>query len=340
MHEKDLLLSSYDYDLPKNLIADYPLIPKEKAKLLVYERAKNKITHSTFAYLSEFLPDCAIFFNDTKVIKARIFGHKENGALCELFLHQNSAKFEFLVQIKGRVKKGDILYFEKDLKAHITELLEGGFRKVYFTQNKLLLDEQKVFALFDLIGHIPLPPYIKRKDEKSDEEDYQSIFAKNLGAIAAPTASLHFSKESIQNLALKHKIQTITLHIGAGTFKSVECENLRDFRMHAEFFNISDESAKIINSQENILGIGTTVTRTIEYFVRTGKKSGYCDLFLNPFNKPLRQNFLLTNFHLPKSTLIMLVSAFIGREKTLELYEKAIKEKYRFYSYGDAMLIL
>lgn len=340
MMHKDLKLHNYDYHLPKELIAAYPMTPKEDAKLLIYERKKDKITHTYFGKLPEFLPPCAIFFNDTKVIKARIFGTKTSGAKIELFLHQAYTEFEFLVQIKGRVKAGEILSFEKNLQAEILELLKDGRRKVRFKQNHTFLDSTKLYELLNLIGHIPLPPYIKRKDELSDESDYQSIFAKNLGAVAAPTASLHFSQEMLNLLKQKHEIYYLTLHIGAGTFKNVECENLKEHIMHTESFFIDDKAAKLIKSKTPILGVGTTTTRSIEYFFRTGIQSGTCDLFLHPFNKPLRQNYLLTNFHLPKSTLIMLVSSFIGREKTLELYKIAIEKRYRFYSYGDAMLIL
>ncbi len=339
MH-KDLELQSYDYFLPKELIATYPTLPKENARLLVYDRKNDKITHTFFGNLLEFLPNCAIFFNDTKVIKARIFGTKTSGAKVELFLHQAFKEFEFLAQIKGRVKVGEILHFEKGLEAEILELLEDGRRRVCFRQNGIFLDKIKLYELLSLIGHIPLPPYIKRADEKSDEEAYQSIFAKNLGAVAAPTASLHFSQNMLKLLKAKHEIYYITLHIGAGTFKNVEYENLKEHKMHSETFHISDEAAKVIESKTPILGVGTTTTRSIEYFFRTGIQSGECDLFLHPFNKPLRQDYLLTNFHLPKSTLIMLVCAFIGREKTLELYEIATKKGYKFYSYGDAMLIL
>ncbi|EAK1359149.1 tRNA preQ1(34) S-adenosylmethionine ribosyltransferase-isomerase QueA [Campylobacter coli] len=340
---KDLLLSSYDYTLPNELIATYPVHPKEDAKLLVFERKNNQISHTTFKNLQNFLPDCALFFNDTKVIKARIYGNKSSGGKIELFLHQpclSSQDSLFLVQIKGRVKKDEILSFEQNLKAQVVELLDDGLRKVQFFQNNEVLNTFKLYELLDTIGHVPLPPYIKRSDEKSDLEDYQSIFAKNLGAVAAPTASLHFSENMLENLKKRHEIYHLTLHVGAGTFKSVECENLENHKMHSEFFDIPKKACEVIDSQKKILGIGTTVTRTIEYYTRTKQSQGFCDLFLHPHNPPLRQDYLLTNFHLPKSTLIMLVSAFIGRQNCLKLYDIAIKEKYRFYSYGDAMLIL
>ncbi|EAJ9889278.1 tRNA preQ1(34) S-adenosylmethionine ribosyltransferase-isomerase QueA [Campylobacter coli] len=340
---KDLLLSSYDYTLPNELIATYPVHPKEDAKLLVFERKNNQISHTTFKNLQDFLPDCALFFNDTKVIKARIYGNKSSGGKIELFLHQpclDSQDSLFLAQIKGRVKKDEILSFEQNLKAKVIELLDDGLRKVQFFQNDEVLNTFKLYELLDTIGHIPLPPYIKRSDEKSDLEDYQSIFAKNLGAVAAPTASLHFSENMLENLKKRHEIYHLTLHVGAGTFKSVECENLENHKIHSEFFDIPKKACEVIDSQKKILGVGTTVTRTIEYYARTKQNQGFCDLFLHPHNPPLRQDYLLTNFHLPKSTLIMLVSAFIGRQNCLKLYDIAIKEKYRFYSYGDAMLIL
>ncbi|EAH6860155.1 tRNA preQ1(34) S-adenosylmethionine ribosyltransferase-isomerase QueA [Campylobacter coli] len=340
---KDLLLSSYDYTLPNELIATYPVHPKEDAKLLVFERKNNQISHTTFKNLQDFLPDCALFFNDTKVIKARIYGNKSSGGKIELFLHQpclDSQDSLFLAQIKGRVKKDEILSFEQNLKAKVIELLDDGLRKVQFFQNDEVLNTFKLYELLDTIGHVPLPPYIKRSDEKSDLEDYQSIFAKNLGAVAAPTASLHFSENMLENLKKRHEIYHLTLHVGAGTFKSVECENLENHKMHSEFFDIPKKACEVIDSQKKILGVGTTVTRTIEYYARTKQNQGFCDLFLHPHNPPLRQEYLLTNFHLPKSTLIMLVSAFIGRQNCLKLYDIAIKEKYRFYSYGDAMLIL
>ncbi|EIA92251.1 tRNA preQ1(34) S-adenosylmethionine ribosyltransferase-isomerase QueA [Campylobacter coli] len=340
---KDLLLSSYDYTLPNELIATYPVHPKEDAKLLVFERKNNQISHTTFKNLQDFLPDCALFFNDTKVIKARIYGNKSSGGKIELFLHQpclDSQDSLFLAQIKGRVKKDEILSFEQNLKVKVIELLDDGLRKVQFFQNDEVLNTFKLYELLDTIGHIPLPPYIKRSDEKSDLEDYQSIFAKNLGAVAAPTASLHFSENMLENLKKRHEIYHLTLHVGAGTFKSVECENLENHKMHSEFFDIPKKACEAIDSQKKILGVGTTVTRTIEYYARTKQNQGFCDLFLHPHNPPLRQDYLLTNFHLPKSTLIILVSAFIGRQNCLKLYDIAIKEKYRFYSYGDAMLIL
>jgi S-adenosylmethionine:tRNA ribosyltransferase-isomerase len=182
---------------------------------------------------------------------------------------------------------------------------------------------------------------MNREDEKEDEKDYQTLFAKNYGAVAAPTASLHFTDELLAKLNDKHNINYLTLHVGAGTFKPVDAEDILNHPMHSEYFEISRESLEALKQKDNkILAVGTTVTRTIEYYARTNKIQGECDLFLNPANKPIKVNHLLTNFHLPKSTLIMLIASFVGLEKTLEIYETAVKEKYRFFSYGDGMLII
>ncbi|RKO65100.1 tRNA preQ1(34) S-adenosylmethionine ribosyltransferase-isomerase QueA [Campylobacter sp. P255] len=340
MNDKDLLLSSYDYNLPSELIANFPILPKENAKLLVYERYKDQITHLHFKDLAQILPPCEIIFNDTKVIKARIYGNKESGSKIELFINHPLKEDNFLVQIRGKVKEGQILYFENKLQAKIKKLHQDGTREVEFYNEQKTLTHHEVFKILENIGHVPLPPYIKRADEAQDNINYQSIFAKNQGAVAAPTASLHFDEAMINELKKSHSIHTITLHVGAGTFKGVECEDIREHKMHSEFFCISDATRALIDSSKKILGVGTTVTRCIEYYYQNKIQEGYCDLFLHPQNTPQRLDYLLTNFHLPKSTLIMLVASFIGREKTLELYHEAIKNQYRFYSYGDGMLII
>lgn len=332
-------LDSYDYELPSSLIASSPANPKESANLLVYQRSNNKITHTKFGNLMEFLPDCDIIFNDTKVIKARIYGKKSSGGAVELLLNQPLGQGKFSTLIKGRVKAGTILEFDNGLSCEVIELLDE-YRIVKFYQNNKLVDTTCLYQILNTIGHVPLPPYIKREDQKSDEIWYQSIFAKNDGAVAAPTASLHFSPQMIQNLKSKHNISYITLHVGAGTFKGVEVSDIREHKMHSEIYTISDEAINTINSNRPILGVGTTVTRCIEYFYKTGVKDGLCDLFLHPANPPQRQNYLLTNFHLPKSTLIMLVASFVGLDNIKEIYKQAIEKNYKFYSYGDAMLVI
>ena len=333
----DLLVESYNYSLPKNLIATYPVTPRDSAKLLVYKKRSDKIIHSTFKNLLDFVDkDTHFIFNDTKVLKARIFGKKSSGGKIELLLNRPLDN-GFLVYIRGKVKEGYKLFFENSLEAVILKLNKDGSRVVKFFQNGEELDFYQLIEILDKIGHIPLPPYINRDDEKLDEEEYQTKFAKNYGAVAAPTASLHFTDELLSKIENKH---FLTLHVGAGTFKPVEVENILEHKMHSEFFQIPFETKQILESNTKIIAVGTTSTRTIEYFARTKKSVGECDLFLHPENRPIRVNHLLTNFHLPKSTLIMLVSSFIGREKTLELYKIAIENSYRFYSYGDAMLIL
>ncbi len=342
----ELLTKNYDYELPEEFIATTPVHPRDSAKLLVYNRKTDTITHSTFAHLLEFVPkECDVFLNDTRVIKARIFGNKEvestqGGGKIELLFNKPLDAHHYLVLIKGKVQIDMNLLFDDDLIATITALNDDGSRIVTFSHKGKNIRFENLVLLLDTIGHIPLPPYMQREDNKEDETDYQTLFAKNAGAVAAPTASLHFTPKLFAALQARHKTHTITLHVGAGTFKPVDAEEILDHPMHSEYFDIPNASAKILDSSTPLLAIGTTVTRTLEYYVRTKKTQGECDLFLNPSNPPQRVTHLLTNFHLPKSTLIMLVSAFIGREKTLHLYREAIEKKYRFFSYGDAMLIL
>ncbi len=337
----DLLTASYDYELPKELIAIHPVHPADSAKLLVYDRSTDTITHTNFANLLDFIPDkCSIFLNDTKVIKARIFGSKASGGAVELLLNKPLQDNRFLVMIRGKVSIGTILFFENDLRAIVLELHDDGTRTVRFERHDDILNFEELIEILEIIGHIPLPPYIQRDDTIEDETEYQSLFADKAGAVAAPTASLHFTPELLELLKQKHDTYTLTLHVGAGTFKPVDCDEILSHPMHSEQFHIPSDTLPALQSHKPILAIGTTVTRTIEYFSRTKETSGECNLFLHPHNNPQRVDHLLTNFHLPKSTLIMLVASFIGREKTLELYKEAILRNYRFFSYGDAILIL
>ncbi len=337
----ELLTESYYYELPDGFIATSPVYPRDHAKLLVYERKTDTITHTTFKDLLNFIPqECDIFLNDTRVIKARIFGQKESGGKVELLFNKPLDAHHYLVLIRGKVKVGTNLLFKNHLLATVTALNEDGSRVVTFRHRDKEIRFEELVLILDEIGHIPLPPYIQREDNKKDESDYQTLFAKNAGAVAAPTASLHFTPELFYALKRRHKTHRVTLHVGAGTFKPVEAKEILNHPMHSEYFHIGKDAAKILDTKRPLLAIGTTVTRTVEYYVRTQKREGECDLFLHPHNPPQRVTHLLTNFHLPKSTLIMLVSAFTGREKTLQLYKEAIEKRYRFFSYGDAMLIL
>ena len=336
-----LKTSSYDYDLPKELIATHPVSPADSARLLVYNRTTNLITHTTFKNLMDFLPqNLSIFLNDTKVIKARIFGTKETGGKIELLLNKPLFMDRYLVMIGGKLRVGTKLFFDEDLNAEVLEVNEDGSRVVSFFQNDKKLDFLELVDILNKIGHLPLPPYMNRSDEKEDEKDYQTLFAKNYGAVAAPTASLHFTNELLEKIEQKYGLNYLTLHVGAGTFKPVDVDDILNHPMHSEYFEIGIEAKKALDNAQKVLAVGTTVTRTVEYYARTNKIQGECDLFLNPANKPIKVDYLLTNFHLPKSTLIMLVASFVGLEKTLEIYHEAIKENYRFYSYGDGMLII
>jgi S-adenosylmethionine:tRNA ribosyltransferase-isomerase len=333
--------STYDYALPKHLIAFKPIIPPTKAKLLVYDRKKDTITHTTFEHILEFIPkDITILFNDTKVIKARIFGKKQSGGKIELLLNRPFLDDTFSCYIKGKVHKDTVIFFDKNLSCKVLKLLDDGSREVKFICDNKIIDFDKLIEILEDIGHIPLPPYINRKDEKSDEIDYQTLWAKNDGAVAAPTASLHFTPKLLDKLKKQFDTSYLTLHIGAGTFKGVECENITDHQIHSEYFDIPKKTQDIIKSDKKILAVGTTVTRTVEYFYNTNLPKGEADIFLHPLNKPKRVDCLLTNFHFPKSTLIMLVASFLGVEKTLSIYQEAIKKQYRFYSYGDGMMII
>lgn len=342
MNPKELLTSSYEFTLPESLIATHPASPRDSAKLLVYNRATQSITHTVFSEFENFIPkQCALIFNDTKVIKARIFGQKSSGGKIELLINRPIDAYSTNVYIRGKVKQNSEIFFDKNLTAKVLELYEDGSRLVSFYHHGMLLRFEDLLPIIDIIGHIPLPPYIQREDIKEDAIEYQSVFALHEGAVAAPTASLHFTPEQHQRITQTFDNGYITLHVGSGTFKPVESEIITEHPMHSEFYNISSKAEEILNSQIPLLCVGTTATRTVEFFVRHKNiKSGEANLFLHPQNKPIRTNHLLTNFHLPKSTLLMLVASFVGLDKTLELYEEAIKEKYRFYSYGDAMLII
>jgi len=339
--DSELLTKNYDYELPEGFIATTPVHPRDHAKLLVYDRSTDTVTHTTFKHLLDFLPkDCDVFLNDTRVIKARIFGTKESGGKVELLFNKPLDAHHYLVLIRGKVKIGTKLHFDDCLVATVTKLHEDGSRIVTFSHKGKEIRFEDLVLVLDTIGHIPLPPYMQREDNKEDETDYQTLFAEHAGAVAAPTASLHFTPELFAALEQRHRTHKVTLHVGAGTFKPVESDNILDHPMHSEYYDIPLKTKEILDTNKKILAIGTTVTRTIEYYNDVEETNGEANLFLNPTNRPKRVEYLLTNFHLPKSTLIMLVASFIGLEQTLKIYQEAIKHQYRFFSYGDAMLIV
>jgi len=339
---KELLTSSYDFTLPSELIATHPASPRDFAKLLVYDRTTNKITHTYFYDFEKYIPkNCALIFNDTKVIKARLYGHKTSGGKIELLINRALNAHDVNVYIRGKVKIDTKILLDENLVAIVKGLHNDGSRVVNFSLGEKLLRFEDLLPIIDKIGHVPLPPYIQREDNTEDESEYQSVFAKEEGAVAAPTASLHFTPEQHKRICENFEHAFVTLHVGSGTFKPVESEIITDHPMHSEYYDISDKAKELLDSKIPILSIGTTSTRTIEYYARHKEQiRGEANLFLHPNNIPLRVNHLLTNFHLPKSTLLMLVASFVGVDKAQELYREAIKEKYRFYSYGDAMLIV
>ncbi|EDZ63394.1 S-adenosylmethionine:tRNA ribosyltransferase-isomerase [Sulfurimonas gotlandica GD1] len=342
MNNPELLTSSYDFILPDELIATHPASPRDHAKLLVYNRRTNEIKHCHFYDFEKYIPkDCALIFNDTKVIKARLYGHKLSGGKIELLINKPLDANNINVYIRGKVKDETKILFDEDLEAVVLKLNDDGSRVVNFFQKNKLLRFEDILPIIDRIGHIPLPPYIQREDNAEDASEYQSVFARQEGAVAAPTASLHFTEEQHERVCKNHDHAFITLHVGSGTFKPVEAQTITDHPMHSEYYEISNKAKELLDSDKPILSIGTTSTRTVEFYARHKEmQRGEANLFLHPNNKPIRVNYLLTNFHLPKSTLLMLVASFVGVEKAQQLYANAIKNNYRFYSYGDAMLIL
>ncbi|BCZ18970.1 S-adenosylmethionine:tRNA ribosyltransferase-isomerase QueA [Helicobacter sp. NHP19-012] len=337
---KEFNRASYAYDLPGHLIATHPIQPKESAKLMVYERASDKLTHATFKEIFSFFPqDALVVLNDTKVMKARLFAHTPTKRSVEILLHRPQSLTTCLAQMKGKVRPGLALELEQGYSCEVLEVLDNGLRVLEFRHRGEVLEWGGVLAMLELLGHMPIPPYLKRPDTSADIQDYQSVFAKNLGAIAAPTASLHFSESARDHLLKHYQHVFITLHVGAGTFLSVESEDIREHPMHAEFVQVSPKARQALDRAQYILCVGTTALRATEHYKR-GFGNAPCTLFLHAGNPVKHAHALLTNFHLPESTLIMLVASMVGLDKCLELYQIAIAHNYRFYSYGDGMLIL
>jgi S-adenosylmethionine:tRNA ribosyltransferase-isomerase len=343
--KEDHLLSSYDYFLPDEFIASRPKDKRDESKLLVYEKSIDRITHTTFKELGKFLPkQTLLVLNQSKVFPARLLGKKPTGGEVELFLLsliQHHGLYPVMLKCSGSKKIGD-RYLFKNLTATLKNIdADGGFWVEFNTPDLILhLNEE---------GHIPIPPYIRNglADEK-DKTQYQTVFAQELGSVAAPTAGLHFTPELLQELknsGIDHA--RVTLHVGVGTFKPVQKENILEHKMHKEFYSIDAENAQKIQTQfGQLVAVGTTSLRTLQSCILNGNFAsppiGFheTDIFLYPGKEIFGMRGLITNFHLPKSSLLMLVSSLIGRQKTLELYELAKKEHYRFFSYGDAMLIL
>jgi len=332
-------LSDFDFDLPNALIAQYPSEKRTDSRLLVVQ---DDFINATFSQLGKFLkPKDLLILNDTKVIPARLFGRKDSGGKVEILVERLINDFEALVMIKASraPKIGSYIVLENDKQVKVIDKASGLY-KLSFGSNSIL-------TLLNEIGHVPLPPYIERIDIKEDLVRYQTVYAKNDGAIAAPTAGLHFDEPLLSNLnSYGVDYAFVTLHVGAGTFQPVKVEDIKDHQMHSEYFEICQETVdKIVTTKANggrIVAVGTTAVRTLESIALQGELSsekGDTDIFIYPGFEFRLVDAMITNFHLPKSSLLMLVSAFIGVEKMFQVYQYAIEEKYRFFSYGDAMLL-
>lgn len=338
-------IKQYDFDLPEELIAQVPLEDRSSSRLMVCDRSTENIEHKHFADITEDLnPGDCLVLNDTRVLPARLFGAKEGsgGKVEVLLLHQTEEdEWEVLVKPAKKVKEGTkIIFGDGKLTAECTEIQEHGGRKVKFSYEGIFLE------VLESLGEMPLPPYIK--EQLSDRERYQTVYAKEEGSAAAPTAGLHFTNSLLEELQEKGvELAYLTLHVGLGTFRPVSVDNIEEHDMHAEFYQLSGETADQLNRvRENggrIISVGTTSTRTLETIMRDygtfTEASGWTDIFIYPPQKLQAIDGLITNFHLPKSTLIMLVSAFAGRDFVMEAYHRAVEERYRFFSFGDAMFI-
>ena len=334
----------FDYDLPEELIAQSPLKDRSSSRLLILDKETGEITHEHFYNIINYLnKDDILVLNDTKVIPARLIGVKEEtGAVIELLMLKEVEKdvWECLTKPAKRIKVGTVVNFSTKLKAECIQEKEEGIRVFKLIYKGIL------FEILDELGEMPLPPYIHQKLE--DKNRYQTVYAKNEGSAAAPTAGLHFTKELLSKIEEKGiKIVYVTLHVGLGTFRPVNVTNINDHKMHSEFYMMSKESAEILNNakknKQRIISVGTTSTRTLETIMNLYGEfrecSGWTDIFIYPGYEFKAIDSLITNFHLPKSTLVMLVSALAGRENILNAYKEAVNEKYRFFSFGDSMFI-
>lgn len=336
----------YDFELPEELIAQTPLPERTASRLLTLNKQDGSIAHRTFKDIADELqPGDTLVLNDTRVIPARLFGVKEEtGAKAEVLLLKNlqGDTWEALVKPGKKLKKGSVIRFGDELQAVIEDEGEMGERKLTFTYQGIFQE------ILDRLGQMPLPPYIKEKLD--DKERYQTVYSKHEGSAAAPTAGLHFTEELLDKIRAKGvTVAFITLHVGLGTFRPMSVERVEDHVMHAEYYSVNQETADILNEARarggRIVAVGTTSCRTLETIGTRFEGglleacSGWTDIFIYPGYTFKVVNALITNFHLPKSTLVMLVSALAGREHILNAYAEAVKERYRFFSFGDAMFI-
>ncbi len=335
-------INEFDYYLPQELIAQTPLEKRDSSRLLVLDKNTGEICHKQFFNIIDYLHEGDVLvLNNTKVLPARLHGVKEDTkAVIELLLlkEMGNDTWECLAKPARRIKEGTVVEFSKELKAKCVKVLDDGIRHMQMIYDGIFLE------ILEKLGEMPLPPYIHEKLE--DKDRYQTVYAKEPGSAAAPTAGLHFTKELLKKIEEKGVlIQYVTLNVGLGTFRPVEENTIEDHKMHSEFYQISQEVADNLNKamaeKRRIVCVGTTSLRTLEAAYDNGfkEKSGWTDIFIYPGYKFKAVNALITNFHLPKSTLVMLVSALAGRDNILNAYKIAIENKYRFFSFGDAMFI-
>lgn len=336
--------SDFDFFLPENLIAQTPLEKRDASRLLHLDKRSGEIEHKHFIDIKQYLRagDCLVL-NDSRVLPARLIGARKSGGAVELVLLRDlgNGTWECLSRPGRKTKPGTELSFgDGELKATVMEVAEGGNRIVKFDYEGIFLEK------LEKLGKMPLPPYIR--EELQDSERYQTVYSRELGSAAAPTAGLHFTKQLLSEIEeMGVKICYVTLHVGLGTFRPVKADNIEDHEMHSEFCIVSEEVADTVNQTKRdggrIIAVGTTSCRTLESFTESDgtlkAKSGWTNIFIYPGYKFKCIDALITNFHLPESTLIMLVSALAGRENVLNAYSVAVKEEYRFFSFGDAMFI-
>lgn len=339
-----MLLSDFDYFLPEELIAQHPCEPRDHSRLLVLNKQTGAISHQNFYDLPEYLrAGDTLVFNDTKVIPARLIGMKpETGGKIEVFLlnRKSGDEWEALVKPGKKARSGAMITFSDELSCEIGATTDFGGRIVRFIYNGVFEE------ILDKLGQTPLPPYIK--EELADKDRYQTVYARERGSAAAPTAGLHFTKDLMKKIEDKGiNLAFVTLHVGLGTFRPVNTEVITDHVMHREYYSVSSETAQLINATKErggrVIAIGTTAIRTLETAASHGElmaKSGWTEIFIYPGYNFKIIDAAVTNFHLPKSTLLMLISALAGQTNVLAAYQAAVAQQYRFFSFGDAMLII
>jgi S-adenosylmethionine:tRNA ribosyltransferase-isomerase len=334
-------LADFDFELPEELIAQEALADRAASRMLVVYRDEGRFEDRAFREFPTFLgPGDCLVLNDSRVFPARLFGRRVGGdAKVEVFLLHPCAggprEWQALVRPGRKLGIGQRVVFDGGLEAEITGRGEFGERTVRF------LGDQDPWETFERIGHVPLPPYIKRSDSPADRERYQTVFAREKGSVAAPTAGLHFTPEILEQCRLAGaEIAKVTLHVGLGTFQPLHQEQIETTRLHAERYRIPEETVTALRSAKRTVAVGTTAVRTLETAARTHQLEGETEIFLYPGSEFLATQAMLTNFHLPRTSLLLLVAAFAGKDLTLRAYRHAVEQRYRFYSYGDCMLIL